>query len=1468
MSWNTKSKSDRDAELLLDALRQSGIPANQILSLLSKAPHNAAAQQGLANLVDTHEPSYLAEQNPPEPQEQLIPQEQLSPMEQLRASSSSYQSETTEQQLDDVAKALGRLMETQESTQTAEVNRAQSSEETQSARIHNVLSALESLDNRITSLADTPQTEAPLQKPIDPLARRLAARKRTLAEQAKHLSVVAPKDAPAHPQAELQTMHASQNNVEDQISALRSLLAQEARKNQQGREEVKHDNWEGQQSRSEPAPTDPLDTASHGRLTAFDKTRATPASALLHQRERDDNPVLVQLQSELSDVRRQLGQHNMDQALQQVENSHAQIVARLEKMSSSQIDQTLLNTVQSRLLDLEGYLSALPRMDHMQALENRLLHMGERLELVLQQAGPSGLENVRADIANLKEVVNRLDPSRMISEVDQRIRFLTARMNELEHFTAMQRDIQARLGEVETRLPDAQAMSRLNEQMDNIANLLGTSEGTQNGELSPLDRIEEHLHAVTTQLTRIETTPQPMPDVESAVNKIDRRLDEICDKVGFLELRLMSAPENGEASQKSNAALIALEEKVVVLTQKLDQSIDTNLGAQALSELQGEVASLRAQLGTLATPQDIEEKIQQLASSVAQPQAITEGASLDKLQTLVTDLATTLDTTNEHMLKLGVLDTSVAQMGATLSELNQQVSVNALLHQDNAPAQLQASALEPVESAIGNLQQDLHTLMETANKDEAANLDRLEDVLGTITERLDALEKHRPVIGSSQLSKDHEKVTSDSQVRNIIAALSKAGKKHSDNADASPEQTHTHESTPATQYAQHGAAETQMQAQEQAQLQDKKAEFIAAARRAAQAATQEVREQQAQHSIEQQPQAEKPRRQRRLRDYLQQAEEERAQVRLSAASQNYGAQSTPALEEEPLALGEEQILKEPQQPLHNTAQRTRPNDPLKTARENLRTAPEPEEKKKTGKRKAVLLAAAALIITIGALQFFKMNSGDKSDAELAISPNAQPVIEAPQELATPQEQEPVRAVPATGTVPLETAPQTQSDTPDNSVVPETRRSPTLPASGGADTINDDQINEDVVSQNSFWQQPGAFQPQQLPAANLVFARNEPVSTISPRHVNALTAVAKGPLSGFSNGLASARPDLLASADTMPNTQATPKQAATIEADRQARQQTTAVLQGAVKAATPRQQFALSDLPKQIGPDTLIVDARQGNPAALFELGKRYTQGQRVPVDLKKAAKYYSLAAKAGLAPAQYRYASLLEKGEGVPKNLAEAMKWYLLAAGQGNVKSMHNLAVLYASGTGTEHAGIPDYVKASKWFRLSASHGVADSQYNLAVLLARGLGQPQDLQASYKWFALAAASGDNDAKTKRDELAQVLTKQQLQAANATVSVFVPKKPEQTANTVPVDSRWQMARKPALQMSTIDMVYQVQQQLASGGYSPGQADGMLGPKTVRAIRQFQQQMGLPETGKIDSALQKALQQEQLSRKKLG
>lgn len=75
-------------------------------------------------------------------------------------------------------------------------------------------------------------------------------------------------------------------------------------------------------------------------------------------------------------------------------------------------------------------------------------------------------------------------------------------------------------------------------------------------------------------------------------------------------------------------------------------------------------------------------------------------------------------------------------------------------------------------------------------------------------------------------------------------------------------------------------------------------------------------------------------------------------------------------------------------------------------------------------------------------------------------------------------------------------------------------------------------------------------------------------------------------------------------------------------------------------------------------------AREGNPAAQFNLGQLYREGRGVPADLTYAHFWYAEAAAQGHALAQFNLGMMYERGDGVPADLIEAKAWYRRAAAQ------------------------------------------------------------------------------------------------------------------------------------------------------------------------------------------------------------
>lgn len=116
------------------------------------------------------------------------------------------------------------------------------------------------------------------------------------------------------------------------------------------------------------------------------------------------------------------------------------------------------------------------------------------------------------------------------------------------------------------------------------------------------------------------------------------------------------------------------------------------------------------------------------------------------------------------------------------------------------------------------------------------------------------------------------------------------------------------------------------------------------------------------------------------------------------------------------------------------------------------------------------------------------------------------------------------------------------------------------------------------------------------------------------------------------------------------------------------------------------------------------------------------------------------AADGDLAAMFYLGAKYSE-GRGVPKDEAEGLRWYLKVAERGNSGAMLNVGNSYYNGRGTT----VDRAAAAYWFRKAAEKGNASAMYNLAICHASGQGVDKDEDEAVKWFRAAAAKGNERA---------------------------------------------------------------------------------------------------------------------------
>ena len=205
-------------------------------------------------------------------------------------------------------------------------------------------------------------------------------------------------------------------------------------------------------------------------------------------------------------------------------------------------------------------------------------------------------------------------------------------------------------------------------------------------------------------------------------------------------------------------------------------------------------------------------------------------------------------------------------------------------------------------------------------------------------------------------------------------------------------------------------------------------------------------------------------------------------------------------------------------------------------------------------------------------------------------------------------------------------------------------------------------------------------------------------------------------------------------------------------------------------------------------------------------------------------------------------------------------EWRPLAE-QGDARAQFNLGVMYFNGDGLP----PDVGKAVQWYRAAADQGYGPAQANLAFMYETGQGVLQNYIDAYKWLTLAASAGVADADDKSASLAGKMTVQQIAEAKRAAAAWRPliaetTSPEpsgeparQAVSPAPEQAVSPVSEQAVSPVSEQQQIREVQRRLNALGFDAGPPDGIAGPRTRAAIREYQEQSSLLVTGTITGEL---------------
>lgn len=251
---------------------------------------------------------------------------------------------------------------------------------------------------------------------------------------------------------------------------------------------------------------------------------------------------------------------------------------------------------------------------------------------------------------------------------------------------------------------------------------------------------------------------------------------------------------------------------------------------------------------------------------------------------------------------------------------------------------------------------------------------------------------------------------------------------------------------------------------------------------------------------------------------------------------------------------------------------------------------------------------------------------------------------------------------------------------------------------------------------------------------------------------------------------------------------------------------------------------------------LQSSAKMGHAGAAYELGQAYTKGVGVLQNLDQGARWINTAAERGDDRAQFLIGAAYFSGEGVQKDYGRAADYLSRAATKGHARAQYLLAKCFANGLGVSR----DPAWAARWYGKAAHQGHTDAQFAYGVVWAAGLGRRKNLERGYRWLTIAALAGNARADELRGKLGRSLDETMRLRAESDAKSFKARKNPRFEDEPTVGY--------------------AQESLNRLGYDAGDVDGVMGPKTRKAIRSFQRANKLTPDGRLGpNSLEKLLKE---------
>ena len=698
------------------------------------------------------------------------------------------------------------------------------------ADVNRVTEAIRDLDQRISRMGErpTPRREEP-QPAMDDIGSRLTA---LLAER--------PKARPNSASERAATIDAALRGLESRIDAAKARLIQPRDAaagptgdgDQIGRIEQRLSDIGNRLAGRNGAAPQPTPAAVTGTNGKGNDLAAAIAEISAHQRMLDEraetlamrrdqkalSAAMAALRTDLAGLSEQVAALNRSESLDQ--GATFDLTRRIEALSAEKpVDRSLLAAIRADLASLRDVVEQNAVQPSLEQIEARTEAISNRLEeLARTSTDRSRLDALGEEVSALRRALEADDSPRAIQRLEMRVaelaRGVEAALNSrkepslnpaverLEHrMEALSTELKANLYDRDAPHAD-QAVERLEGQLAVLGEELKVALANRNAAVASqeaVERLEQRLDALSRNIVAT-LAERSAPPIVGRLDEIAARIDDLLDRAPAV------------------ASMATMHARLQSLVESVDGlSASQREPAAALDEIKAEIAAIRREIaGRGATDTDhLEQQIKELAARLETATGPdSEGSGLAELEAQVARLAGQLEDDQPRAAVLRHVEDSLEKLQARLSDSRRESIEAARAEARAAVSELSASLDDKGINAdlIRALRQDLDNLRaatDDPSADAGAEPKAVDQTLTQVVDRLDQLE--RAAVADSRATGTHgADATGPSSPMPAMDAIPEM---------AAPQRTVTG---------------------------DRRADFIAAARRAAQAAAAEAHQGEAQ----------------------------------------------------------------------------------------------------------------------------------------------------------------------------------------------------------------------------------------------------------------------------------------------------------------------------------------------------------------------------------------------------------------------------------------------------------------------------------------------------------------------------------------------------------------------------------------------------------------------------------------------